>query len=272
MLCQPPYYNRESIRVPLSTTERLKSFERVCYNEEWTRRDVLPGKFILLQQGNWLKGVLSYEACTAVDPSLVRGSVERFIYLEHLYTHVTVGPPDMLDAFDRSNGNGSRNSQEDWLDEHTTSAKNEWSTAATTFYISDAPPHRQQHFEALYRTHNGWGEQSRKDTIRRSHVVNDAETFVSILELPTYQRERVIEIAEDIDLSSKRFGGKSYEKILLAVCSLVSDEALSDKCDPSIENRIVFTDEFKQLMEANGLGSREHNRIRQMIRERSNYF
>lgn len=178
----------------------------------------------------------------------------------------------LLDAFDRSNGNGSRNSQEDWLDQHTTSAENQWSTAETTFYISDAPSHRQEHFKSLYRTHNGWGESDRKDTIRQSHIINDAETFCSILELPEHQRTDVLEIVREIDLASQQYGGKPYEKILLAICSLVSDKALSDREDPSIENRIVLTDEFRDLMEANNLGSREHSRIREMIRSKTLYF
>lgn len=177
-----------------------------------------------------------------------------------------------LDSFDRRNGNGSRSVEEDWLDENTTASENEWSTAATIFYPTDAPVHMQEHYEALKEKNNGWGESDRRGTIRRSHIVKDAETFASILELPPYQRRRVREIAQDIDLSSKRFGGKPYEKILLAVCSLVADDELSNRPNPSIEDRIVLTQEFRDLMDVNRLGSREHNRIRQMLREKTDYF
>lgn len=177
-----------------------------------------------------------------------------------------------LDPFDRGNGNGSRSTEEDWLDENTTASENQWSTAATTFYISDAPAYRQEHFESLYKANNGWGESDRRGTIRRSHIVNDAETFASILELPPYQRKRVTQIAQEIDLSSNRFGGKPYEKILLAICSLVSDEELSKRPNPSVDNRLICTDEFRDLMEVNKLGSREHNRIREMLREKTDYF
>lgn len=179
---------------------------------------------------------------------------------------------ESMDPLDRSNGNGSRSAEEDWLDEHTTASENQWSTAATTFYISDAPAHRQEHFESLYKKHNGWGESDRRSTIRRSHIVNDAETFCNILELPDYQTNRVVQIAQELDVSANRFGGKSYEKILLAVCSLVSDEELSKKSYASVEKRLIFTDEFRDLMDANELGSREHNRIRQMLRDKTKYF
>lgn len=179
---------------------------------------------------------------------------------------------ETIDSFDRSNGNGSRSAEEDWLDEHTTASENEWSTAATTFYISDAPSHRQQHFESLYKKHNGWGERDRKSTIRRSHIVNDAETFCNILELPDYQTREVVNIAQELNVSANRFGGKPYEKILLAVCSLISDSELSDKSYASVDKRLIFTDAFRDLMDVNELGSREHNRIREMLREKTEYF
>lgn len=182
------------------------------------------------------------------------------------------------DPIDRSNGNGSRSAEEDWLDENTTAAENEWSTASTTFYYWEASATRQNKFEALYDAHHGKGESNRKTTIRRSHIVNDAETFCNILELPDPETQRVVTIAQELDFSSKRFGGKPYEKILLAVCSLVSDEALSrniaqSTTDSAVANRrIMLSDEFRDLMEVNDLGSKEHNRIRQMLREKTDKF
>lgn len=194
------------------------------------------------------------------------------MYADLTLRYVTQTVLEAMDPFDRSNGNGSRSAEEDWLDEHTTAWENQWSTAATTFYITDAPTHRQDHFESLYKAHNGWGESDRKSTIRRSHIVNDAETFCNILELPEYQRERVIELAQELDFSANRFGGKSYEKILLAVCSLISDAELSKKSYASVDKRLIFTDEFRDLMDVNELGSREHNRIREMLRQKTDHF
>lgn len=183
-----------------------------------------------------------------------------------------------FDPFDRSSGNGSRSAEEDWLDENTTAAENQWSTAETTFYYWEANSGQSDHYKELYDTHHGKGEGDRRSTIRRSHIVNDAETFVSVLELPRAQREHVINIAQKLDFSSKRFGGKPYEKILLSICSLVSDRALSQKLDHNnpdsnaANRRIVLDDSFRDLMEVNRMGSREHNRIRQMLREKTSLF
>lgn len=184
----------------------------------------------------------------------------------------------VFDPFDRSNGNGSRSAEEDWLDENTTASENQWSTAETTFYYWEASAEQRDRFESLYKAHHGKGESDRRSTIRRSHIVNDADTFANILELPETQCERVVNIAQDLDFSSTRFGGKPYEKILLAVCSLVSDQALSQQLNKRNSNsnganrRIVLSDSFRDLMNANNLGSREHNRIRQMLREKTDKF
>ena len=182
------------------------------------------------------------------------------------------------DPFDRSNGNGSRSAEEDWLDENTTAAENQWSTAETTFYYWEASAAQQSKFQDLYKAHHGKGESDRDFTIRRSHIVNDAQTFVSILEMADPERDRVIQVAQELNFSSNRFGGKPYEKILLAVCSLVSDEALSrhvnqNSVDASLANqRLILTDEFRDLMDVNNLGSKEHSRIRQMLRDKTELF
>ena len=181
-----------------------------------------------------------------------------------------------FDPFDRSNGNGSRSAEEDWLDENSTAAENQWSTAETTFYYWEAGAGQSQHYKDLYDAHHGKGESDRRSTIRRSHIVSDAQMFVSILEMPDHERDRVTQVAQELDFSC--FGGKPYEKILLAVCSLVSDEALSQKLDHNnldsnvANRRIVLDDAFRDLMDANSLGSREHNRIRQMLREKTDFF
>lgn len=182
-----------------------------------------------------------------------------------------------FDPFDRRTGNGSGSTEDDWLDENSTAAQNQWSTARTTFRVNDAPAHRREHFENLYRTHNGWGEGDRDQTILRSHIVADAETFGAVLELPKPQRRRIKSIAQEIDMSSQKFGGKPYEKILLAICSLVADSAISDKTggspDPEkASRRLILRDEFRDLMDAANLGSREHRKIRQMLRDRTSYF
>jgi hypothetical protein len=178
----------------------------------------------------------------------------------------------LLDPFDRGNGNGSRNQDDDWADE-VSIFDNEWgSQAATTFNPREAPPGFRDKFEDLYKLQNGKGESNRKTTIRQSHIQNDMEIFMDVMEMPTYQRERVTHIVENLDLSSNNFGGTKYEKILLTVCSLVADEALSNSRDPDVNDRLFLTDDFKQLMRATGMSSSEHRQLRVSVRNKSDYF
>lgn len=178
----------------------------------------------------------------------------------------------MLDPFDRSTGNGSRSETDDWLDGESIFS-NEWgSTAATTFKPTDAPAQKQDQLDRLYKLQNGKGERSRKDTIRASYIENDAETFMSVLEMPEPQRETVRNILSNLDISSNNFGGRSYEKIILAICSLVADEALSTQPNPSVNDRLFLTDEFRDLMEVNKMSGSEHRSLRVSVREKSEYF
>jgi hypothetical protein len=184
-----------------------------------------------------------------------------------------------LDSLDRRDGNGASSSTDDWLDS-TSIFHNQWgSAAATTFNPSEvdggvSPDFRSrtEKFEELYELHNGKGERSRKSDIRQSHIVNDANLFMSRLELPEPERERVLTILDDMDISSHNFGSRRYEKIILALCSLISDELLSNQPDPSLDDRLFLTDEFEQLMESTDMSSRELRQIRAKIRQSSDYF
>lgn len=185
----------------------------------------------------------------------------------------------MLDPFHRGNGSGSRNASDDWADE-TSIFHNEWgSTAATTFNPDGTdgqgqpiPKSRRDFYKRLYRHQNGYGESDRKDTIRASHRLNDAEMFMSVLEMPSTQRETVLQILEKLDISSNNFGGRPYEKVILAVCSLVSDEALSSQPNPSLDNRLSNSDAFTDLMGVNDMSRTELRRIRRSVKEKSSYF
>lgn len=182
-----------------------------------------------------------------------------------------------IDHFDRSDGNGSRTREEDWLDQNTTAADNQWSSAATTFYHWEAPSHKKQLFSDLYDAHHGKGDPNRATELSTMEIHSDAETFCAIMELSEPLRERVLYIVEDIDLSANSTGGKPYEKLILAVISLVHDEHLSDVADdnPSAikyEQRLIFDDTFRDLMESNSLGSKELRGIRERVREQTDHF
>jgi len=197
-------------------------------------------------------------------------------------------PRALLDPLDRSAGNGSGSSSDDWLDD-TSIYSNEWgSQAATTFNpheIEGDTRSVQERYQRLYELQNGKGEPSRKGTIRWSYISNDAETFMSVLEMPEDQRDEVRTIMQEMDISSNTFGGKSYEKIILAVCSLISDEHLSesiqkyqtsdttlDKGEDMLQRRLFLSEPYRELMEAVNMSSSEHRKIRTRVREISPYF
>lgn len=184
-----------------------------------------------------------------------------------------------FDLFDRANGNGSRAKTDDWLDERSI-FDNEWgSSAATTFNPNDTdingdklPEDRREKFESLYKLHNGKMEKSRKSDIRTSHINNDARTFMSVLEMPSTQRDRVMLVLDDLDISSNNFGSRPYEKIILAICSLVADEALSRRKNVEITERLFLSDEFRDLMDCTKTSSSDLRKLRRDIREKSEHF
>ncbi len=179
-----------------------------------------------------------------------------------------------IDAFDRSSGNGSRSSEEDWLDENTTSAENEWSSAETTFYYWDAPANKQSQYQELYEKQHGKGDSNRSSELPRMRALADTDSFCSMLDLPKPLRERSTHIVQNIDISSNESGGKSYEKIILAVISLVHDEHLSSLPPESVQysQRLIFDDTFRDLMESNAIGSKELRGVREQVRTKSDYF
>lgn len=179
-----------------------------------------------------------------------------------------------IDALDRSDGNGSRSREEDWLDANTTASENQWSTAETTFYMSEVPKHKKKRFKSLYDRHHGKGESDRSSTLARMKMMADTESFCAMLELSQPLRERVVHIMQDIDISANNFGGKSYEKIILAVISLVHDEHLSAQPKGAIDfdQRLIFDDDFRELMDSNSIGSREMRGVRDQIRQKTEYF
>jgi hypothetical protein len=185
----------------------------------------------------------------------------------------------IFDAFDRQRGNGSRERSDDWLDEKSI-FNNEWGSTAATTFDPDGPDgkgnemtaEKRKKFERLYERNNGKGASSRRGDIRSSHVKNDAKMFMSALDMPSRQRERVLNILDGLDISSNTFGPRKYEKILLALCSLVADEALSRKEEPMIEERLFLSDNFRHCMDVTSMSSSELRQIRKRIREETNEF
>jgi hypothetical protein len=188
------------------------------------------------------------------------------------------------DRLERSAGNGAT-SEKDALVDGASIFTNEWgSAAATTFDPQDTDAsgndisnHKQRQFEDLYALHNGRYEQSRKGDIRSSHIHNDLNTFCSVLELEQAKRDDVEHVVNNIGVASTEFGGRKYEKIILAICSLVVDKRLSEQhsvhTDIDVQaRRLTNRADFTELMDTVGMTPTELREIRTQIRKRSQFF
>ncbi|AGM11332.1 hypothetical protein M199_gp002 [Halogranum tailed virus 1] len=182
-----------------------------------------------------------------------------------------------FDSLDREEGNGSRNNEEDWMDGNSRIQDNKWTTSRTTFWPTDVDGQgkklsdkKRRKFKELRKKHDRFaGEDenyNRKTTIRYGHIMNDVYTFCNICDLPKYQTEAVASIIKDSDISSNNYGGKNYEKIVLAVMSLIVDRDIDDT--DNLDQRLILQDEFRDLMDNNKMGSKELRKVRQMVRER----
>lgn len=175
-----------------------------------------------------------------------------------------------FDALDRSEGSGSSDWQDEQMDVNSRVHPNDWTTAHTTFRVSDAPQEKRERFQSLKRAHDGYGEEDRKSTLRQSKIMKDAECFSNVCSLSEQETEKVFKIIKTSDISSNTFGGKSYEKILLAVMTLVRDQNINST--EQMNQRLILQDNFKELMNSCKIGSGELRRVRQMVREKTEYF
>jgi len=175
-------------------------------------------------------------------------------------------PPISFDASNRDSGTGSRSTEEDWMDENTRIEENKWTTSRTTFW----PDSDDDKFSRLREMHDRFAGENetynRKTTIRYGHIMNDVYTFCNICHLRDYQTEAVANIIRDTDISSNNYGGKGYEKIILAAMSLIVDRDIN-RVD-EFDNRLILQDNFRALMDTIDVGSKELRTVRQMVRER----
>lgn len=179
----------------------------------------------------------------------------------------------LVDPFDRSIGNGSSSGEDDTIETGNVYEMNWGSQAATDFNPDEVRTSHKQRakFRQLEKLNHGKGEQSRDKTIRASHINNDLETFMSVLELPSRQRDTIREVVEEVGVDSNKFGGIPYEKIILTICSLVADEALSNN-NGNFNERLLFSDEYRELMNVTGMSSKDHRSLRVKIRDKSSHF
>lgn len=140
------------------------------------------------------------------------------------------------------------------------------SQARTTFFHWDPDfEGDRDKWRRLSQKNHSKGEDGQSKRKWHAGKRNDAKLFCDHLDLDRDQQDKVLEMTDDIDFN--QFGTYTTEQVLVGICSLVVDETTTN-----FEDRIITRDEFKELMEVVGIGSKEHNRIRRGIRDRTSYF
>lgn len=154
-----------------------------------------------------------------------------------------------------------------WIDENTTAAENKWATSKTIFYAEQGNSEKYKELKAL---NEGKYESDRSTTILRSKIDDDIESFCNILEMDSVIEESVKLAFKEIGSELGDFGGKSYEKIILVVINLMHDMTLTQNND--INDRVIYMDEYKELMDVVGMSSKERRQLRNAVRSKLDIF
>lgn len=183
-------------------------------------------------------------------------------------------------SIQREAGDGASGHQESYIDQHTPQENDGRSKTVTGFDSSNPvdasgrPVNNPQvrrngrtyrKWDYLNQLNDGVQDKDRAAANWEAGKINDAKLFAGHLEFNREQTELLIEMSTTINFDE--FGQYDTSQVLVGCCSLVADRATDN-----FEDRIVVTDEFKELMEVANLGSREHRKIRQGIRDRTEFF
>lgn len=180
----------------------------------------------------------------------------------------------MQDAIDELNqrhvhnekGDGAADEIHALMDENNIRQEDGRSLAQTWIRLDDVPPEKRNKWERIINNyHDGQTDPEKGKQNWAAAKVNDAKLFADHLDFKKHERDKLVQMAGHIDFTN--FGSYSTEQVLVGCCSLIRDENTDQ-----YENRIILQDEFKELMEVAGIGSKQHRKIRKAIRERTDYF
>jgi hypothetical protein len=167
---------------------------------------------------------------------------------------------------------GGNGSEERYIDSETPQENDGRSKTVTGFDPRDTTSqkvYRQgkwiDKWKWLNQLNDGVQDKNRGKQNWRAGKINDAELIANRLELTRPEKDKLKRMADEIDFN--RFGSYKTEQVLLACASLVSDENTT-----IYENRIILQESFKEMIVSFEMGSKDHQQIRQAIRERTEYF
>jgi len=161
-------------------------------------------------------------------------------------------------------GDGAASEIAEMIDETQPDAENGSSMMHTKFNHWEAPSDEGK-WRNLWKLADGQRNSDKSSKNWHAGKMNDAELFAGQLNFAEHERRKLKRMATTIDFT--KFGSFSTEQVMVASASLIRDENTS-----KYENRIILQDEFKELMEVTGLGSKQLRKIRQAIRERTDFF
>jgi hypothetical protein len=163
-------------------------------------------------------------------------------------------------------GDGAHDQTQALLDETNIRHEDGRSLAQTWISLNDVPAEKRDRWRRIINNyHDGQTDPEKGKQNWQAGKVNDAKLFAGHLSLSASETAKLVEMARHIDFT--KFGSFSNDQVLVAAASLISDENTS-----KYENRIILTDEYKELMEVVDLGSTQRRTIRQAIRERTDFF
>lgn len=173
----------------------------------------------------------------------------------------------------RPQQDGGNGEQERYIDKTSPQENDGRSETVTGFDPRDAPSGERVYREGQWmdkwewfnQLNDGVQDKERGKQNWRAGKRNDAKLIADHLSLAPSERDKLVRMAEEIDFNN--FGSHTTEQVLVGCASLVSDENTT-----VYENRIILQDEFRELMEVLGMGSKEHRQIRQSIRDRTDFF
>lgn len=211
---------------------------------------------------------------------------------DHLFTDGVpidprAGEPSTVESVwvSRKTGDGSLSRTEGWTDqvsqEHLTPNDGRYDTR-TTFYYSGTGPSRDRHqlhrdpedrrsWSTLAKWNDGVGEPDRNDQNNKADVFRWVQTFTGFLELPSYQRNRVHYVIDNLELSE--FNPFPTEEVIVGAISLVVDaEEDAEQEDWDVDDWIIYRDDFSQLMDDLEMSQSNLWTIRRMVQQESEYF
>jgi hypothetical protein len=162
-------------------------------------------------------------------------------------------------------GDGTSSEIAEMIDESQPDAENGSSMMHTKFNHWEAPSSQEGKWRNLWQLADGQRNSDKSSQNWAAGKQNDAKLFADQLNFAEHERTKLKKMAREVDFT--KFGSFSTDQVLVASASLIRDENTT-----KYENRIILQDEFKELMEVTGVGSKQLRKMRQAIRERTNFF